>query len=298
LSEGDKPGGEPWTIRRVLAWAVADLRERGSDTPRLEAELLLAEVLGTDRVGLIVDAERPLDKTELGGYRALHKRRRAGEPVAYILGRREFYGRSFRVDARVLVPRPDTETLVETTLRRMGRAAMAARVLDVGTGSGCVAITLARERPTWRVLGVDVSEGALAVAWENATRLSALPAVGFTRGDLGDALPPHGFEAVVSNPPYIPTADLPGLARDVRDYEPRLALSPGPSGLEIIARIVRDAPRLLCPLAGRGGLLALEVGAGQAHEAARLLEAGGFTEIEIDKDYGGIERVVSGRALP
>src|SRR5688500_14982319 len=157
-------GAETWTVRRVLEWAAQDLRTRSATTPRLDAEVLLAHVLGIDRVHLIIESDRPLSRDELDGYRALHVRRRAAEPVAYLLGHREFYGRQFRVDPRVLVPRPETEILVEVALRRTRHLSLAARVLDLCTGSGCVAITLGRERPTTRVLGVDVSEDALRVA--------------------------------------------------------------------------------------------------------------------------------------
>lgn len=281
---------EPWTVQRVLTWAAEDLRSRGSESPRLDAELMLAHVLETNRINLIIDAKRPLEKSELGAYRELHKRRRAGEPIAYIRGVREFYGRPFIVDKRVLVPRPDTEVLVEVSLRRTEHLSLTCRSLDIGTGSGCIAITLAKERPTAHVLGVDSSAEALEVAWENAIRLCAVPAVGFRLGDLGEGLSEGAFDLVVSNPPYIPEAEHAELQPDVRDFEPRAALTPGPTGLETIERIVADAPRLLAP----GGALALEVMLGQAPGVAKMLTDAGFADVQIDKDYAGIERVVSG----
>jgi release factor glutamine methyltransferase len=276
----------------VLAWAAEDLRGKGSETPRLDAELLLASVLGTDRIGLIVDPDRPLSKEELAAYRDLHKRRRSAEPVAYMLGVREFYGRPFRVDPRVLVPRPDTEALVETALERLRDRTLQADVLDLCTGSGCVAVTLACERPTWRVLGTDISEGALEVARENASRLGAVPRCWFRRSDLfadlGEA--PARFDLVTANPPYVSGADAAELPSTVRDHEPHVALFAGPDGLDVIRRIVAEAPGHLVP----GGVLAVEVGAGQAPVVRELFEASGLTGLAVKKDYGGIERVVSG----
>ena len=284
---------EAWTIRRVVAWATDDLRSRGSSSPRLDVELLLGLVLKLDRVQLIVDADRPLSKDELAAYRALHRRRRAGEPVAYLRGVREFYGRNFRVDARVLVPRPETEILVETALRRTRALSLSARVLDLCTGSGCVAITLARERPTTRVVAVDLSEGALVVARENATRLGVTHQIALLRSDLYAALDPGArFDLITANPPYISELEIPSLPPDVRDFEPRLALAGGEDGLAVVRRVVLGARSFLAP----GGVLALEVGAGQAPEVQALFEQGGFTAIERQRDYAGHERVVSGQS--
>lgn len=284
---------EAWTIRRVVAWATDDLRSRGSSSPRLDVELLLGLVLKLDRVQLIVDADRPLSKDELAAYRALHRRRRAGEPVAYLRGVREFYGRNFRVDARVLVPRPETEILVETALRRTRALSLSARVLDLCTGSGCVAITLARERPTTRVVAVDLSEGALVVARENATRLGVTHQIALLRSDLYAALDPGArFDLITANPPYISELEIPSLPPDVRDFEPRLALAGGEDGLAVVRRVVLGARSFLAP----GGVLALEVGAGQAPEVEALFEQGGFTAIERQRDYAGHERIVSGQS--
>lgn len=285
-----EPQNEAWTIRRVVAWATSDLKKRGATSPRLDAELLLGKVLGLDRVGLLIDADRPLDKAELAAYRELHQRRRAGEPVAYLLGVREFYGRPFRVDPRVLIPRPDTEILVEVALTRTRPTALSARVLDLCTGSGCVAISLACERPTTRVLGVDISEGALAVARENALRLGAVNA-GFLRSDLLADLPPGlRFDLITANPPYIPDGDVGSLQIDIRGYEPHLALAGGADGLDVTRRIVAGAPTVLA----RGGVLAVEVEAGKAGAVAELFARAGFRDITRSLDYGGHERVVSG----
>jgi release factor glutamine methyltransferase len=284
---------ESWTIDKVLRWATDDFRARGHDTPRLEAELLLCHAIGLDRVRLIVESQRPLAPTELGTYRDLIKRRRAREPVAYILGQREFFGLPFRVDSRVLIPRPDTETLVEVALDRTRRRDMFGNMLDLCTGSGCVAIAFAKKRPTWRVTGVDVSEGAVDVARDNALRLGAAFNTHFTVGDLVAPLPAGArFDLVTANPPYIPSAEMKELAPDILGYEPGIALEGGSDGLDLIRRIVDQ----VVPLLADDGVLALEVHYDQGDAVAALLAAAGLADIDKRKDYGGHERVVSGRA--
>jgi release factor glutamine methyltransferase len=279
-----------WTVESLLKWATDDFRARGIESPRLDAELLLCRALGTTRIQLIVDAKRPLAEAELTAMRELVKRRRTREPMAYILGEREFYGRPFRVDRRVLVPRPDTETLVGVALARSRAVSLSMRALDLCTGSGCVAITLARERPTATVFACDVSDDALAVARENALRLGAYN-VAFVRGDLYAAVdPPRRFDVVTANPPYVASGEIASLMPDVRDHEPRLALEGGDDGLAVVRRVVAEAPAHLA----RGGVLAVEVGAGQAPAAAGLLAAAGLADVEVERDYARIERVVSG----
>ncbi|HEY6079470.1 MAG TPA: HemK/PrmC family methyltransferase, partial [Polyangiaceae bacterium] len=174
MSQAVTGEAEVWSVRRVLAWAADDLKRRGNDTGRLDAELLLGRVLKLDRIGLILHAERPLSPGELGSFRELFKRRRGGEPVAYLLGEREFYGTLLRVDARVLIPRPDSERLVEVALERTRQRSMLGSALDLCTGSGCVAIAFARTRPTWSVTASDVSPAALEVARDNAHRTGAI----------------------------------------------------------------------------------------------------------------------------
>ncbi|MGD0526419.1 MAG: peptide chain release factor N(5)-glutamine methyltransferase [Polyangiaceae bacterium] len=280
-----------WTIESLLRWAMDDFRARGVESPRLDAEVLLARALGTTRIQLIVDAKRPLAADELGRMREMVRRRRAHEPVAYILGEREFYGRAFRVDRRVLVPRPDTETLVDVALARTRDRSMSLRALDLCTGSGCVAVTLGRERPTSSFTGTDVSADALAVARDNALRLGAYN-VAWRQGDLFDAAPlPVRFDLVTANPPYVAAGEIASLMADVRDHEPRLALDGGDDGLAMLRRVIAGAPaRLVRP----GGVLAVEVGAGQAPAVAQLFEQAGFSSIEAKRDYARIERVVSG----
>jgi release factor glutamine methyltransferase len=276
-----------WTIASLLQWATDDFRARGIESPRLDAEVLLGHALGKTRTELVIDMLKPLAPPELGRFRELVKRRRAREPVAYLVGQREFYGRMFRVDARVLVPRPDTETLVEVALARTTGVSMSARVLDACTGSGCVAITLARERPTTEVIGTDMSADALVVAEGNALRLGAYNA-SFVRcdlfGDLGK------FDAITANPPYIASGEVDRLPPDVARFEPRVALDGGTDGFDIASRIVSGAKAHLRP----GGVLAIEVGHGQADRAATLFREAGFDDVQRMRDYARIERVVSG----
>lgn len=277
-----------WTIAAVLKWATEDFRSRGIENPRLDAEVLLARALSATRTQLFIDMLRPLMPEELSRFRDMVKRRRAHEPVAYILGEREFYGRTFRVDPRVLIPRPDTETLVEVALARTRPRSMFARVADLCTGSGCVAITLARERPTTAVVGTDKSADAIAAAEENALRLGAYNAR-FIMCDLWSAEMTE-LDLVTANPPYIASADIEKLSPDIARFEPRLALEGGSDGLTLVTRIIREAPTRLA----LGGVLALEVGEGQAPQARAALEAAGFEDIDTARDYARIERVVSG----
>jgi release factor glutamine methyltransferase len=276
-----------WTVRDVVAWMTDDLRKRGVDGARLDAELIVAQALGIDRIKVIISGERSLSPEELETIRALFRRRRTSEPVAYLRGEREFYGRPFRVDRRVLVPRPDTEILVQVALDRLRGHDLSARVLDLCTGSGCVAVTLKLERPTISVDATDLSPDAIAVARDNAHRLGAIWNVRFAVGDL---LAPGGpYDLITANPPYIATAEIATLQADIREHEPRLALDGGADGLDLVRRIVAAAPKWLRP----GGVLAMEIGAGQADDVADLF-ARDFTDVRKTRDYGGHDRVVSG----
>ena len=283
---------ETWTIARVLAWAADDFKTRGLESPRLDAEVLLCEALATDRVKLIVESQRPLEPAELSRYRDLIKRRRSGEPIAYILGRREFFGLQFRVDRRALIPRPDTEALLEVALARTREHYMFGNALDLCTGSGCVAIAFAKQRPTWRVTALDASEEAIALAVENATRLGAVFGIRFGVGDLTAPLAEsERFDVITANPPYIPSADIASLDPGIRDFEPRAALDGGADGLAIVRRVVTESAPRLVP----GGILAVEVQYDQSDRVAELFEQAGLSEIERRRDYGAHERVVSGK---
>jgi release factor glutamine methyltransferase len=278
----------PWTVLDVIRWTAARFTERGIASPRLDAELIVAHVLALPRVQLYVQFDRPLSATELSDIRTRIKRRQAGESVAYLVGKKEFWGLDFAVDARVLVPRPETETLVEEARARL-EGLEAPRIADVGTGSGALAVTLAKLRPDAMVFASDVSAGALEVARGNAARLGA--AVTFLEGDLAVPLAAHApFALMVANLPYIASADLAALPAEVR-AEPALALDGGTDGLRLVSRLVEAAPALLAP----EGVLALEIGAGQAAATAGLLTASGFVDLRTRPDLAGIERVVAGR---
>lgn len=279
----------PWTVRRVLAFTTQHFDKRGVDAPRLASELLLAHVLGLDRVRLYTDLDRPLDKDELTTYRALIERRVAGEPVQYLTGRREFYGRPYQVDTRVLIPRPETELLVEAVLRALP-AGRPARLLDVATGSGCIAVTLAAERPEAQVWATDVDAGCCEVARANAEAAGVAARVEVRQGDLlaPVAMEPP-FDAVVSNPPYVRTGELPGLQAEVQ-REPRLALDGGPEGLTLLARVVEEAYSHLVP----GGLLALEIGEEQGPAVRDLLQGRGYAAVHIEPDLERRDRMAFG----
>lgn len=280
-----------WTIGSLVKWATDDFRSRGIENPRLDAEVLVAHALKIDRTRVIIESLRELEPDELAMLRDLVKRRRSHEPVAYLRGYREFYGRPFRVDARVLIPRPDTEPLVDTALARTENVSLSMRLLDLCTGSGCVAITMAKQRPTSQVIATDLSADALEVARENAHRLGAYN-VGFVRSDLFEDLPPgtRRFDVITANPPYIPSADIAGLMSDVRDFEPRLALDGGDDGLSIIEKIVTGAHLHL----EKTGVLAIEIETRQAARVVELFEANSFADVRVDRDYGKNDRVVSG----
>jgi release factor glutamine methyltransferase len=271
-------------VADVIRLAGTDLAEAGCDTPGLDAELLLCAALGDgwSRARLRTEAALPLEGPRSALFESLLARRRAREPVAYILGRKDFRRISLAVDRRVLVPRPETELLVEVGLTLPS----ATRVVDVGTGSGSVALALKDERPDLEVTGIDSSEDALAVARENARRLG-LP-VKLIRGDLRDGSPES--DAVLANLPYVRDGDAAELAPEIARYEPRAALFAGPDGLAVIRRLTA---RL-----GAGGavkLAALEVGPDQASAVTALLERAGFQSVERFRDLGGHERVVVGR---
>lgn len=277
---------EAWTILKVLTWTKGYLAEKGVENARLEAEWLLSVATGLDRVGLYVNYEKPLTDAELAGYREMVSRRARREPLQYILGTQDFCGLDFEVAPGVLIPRHDTEVLVEEAIRR---APAAASVLDIGVGSGCIAIALAKALPAATVWGVDRSPDALALARRNAQRHGV--SVTLVEGSLFEPCSDRRFDLIVSNPPYIPTADLAGLQPEVRDYEPVAALDGGPDGLDLYRLVIPTAPEHLNP----GGWLMVEIGIGQAPDVKQLFEAAGFTDLFTARDPQEIERVVGGR---
>ncbi len=268
------------SIRAALSDADRTLSEAGCDTPRLDAELLLAEALGERRSALYADLQRQLDPDRRERFAALVARRAAREPVAYLLGRRGFRSIELQVDRRVLIPRPETETLVEAALE----LAHGRRVVDVGTGSGAVALAVKHERPDLEVTATDLSAAALAVARSNGRRLGL--DVRWRHGNLLSGVD-GPFDAVLANLPYVAAAELEALMPEVSRYEPAVALEAGTDGLGLLRR--------LCRQLGGVGVVALEVGAGQAASVGQLLAAAGFTQVDVRRDLAGIDRVVVGR---
>jgi len=278
---------EIWTTLKVLGWTRDFLAARGVENARLEAEWMLCAVTGMDRVGLYVNFEKPLSDQELTAYRAMVARRGKREPLQHILGTQEFCGLEFEVTPDVLIPRHDTETLVNEASSRQPAAR---QVLDIGTGSGCIAISLACHLPGASVTATDISPAALEVARGNARRHNA--DVEFLAGSLFQPVVGRRFDLIVSNPPYIPSADIEGLEPEVRDHDPRTALDGGGDGLDIYRSLIPAATEHLNP----GGWLLVEVGIGQAQAVAQLFRlADGYEEPVVVMDSGGIERVVGAR---
>lgn len=271
------------TRRQALGRAVSRLQRADASDAALDAQWLLAHVCGAERLALLLALDEPLSAQEWTCFDALLAQREAGEPLQYVLGEASFLGRAFRVDPRVLIPRADTETLAEAMCACLTPGL---RVLDMGAGSGALAISAALACPQARVTGADISEDALAVARENGERLGAR--VEWVRSDLFSALEGRCFDMIVSNPPYIPTGELEGLQREVR-REPVLALDGGEDGLACYRAIVRGLPGRLCP----GGSLLLEVGDGQAARVRALLEKL-FDSTAVLADLSGLDRVVTG----
>jgi len=283
---------EPWTVGRLLKWTTAYLKDRGADSPRLEAEVLLAESLGCRRIELYTAFDEVPGERPRAAFRELVTRRAKGVPVAYLIGRREFYSLSFRVTPDVLIPRPETEFLVVALLDllRQRPADEEIAVCDVGTGSGVIAICVARHVPNCRATAVDISPGALRVARANAVQHGVEDRVEFIESDLFATVPPgRRFDFIVSNPPYVSLAEMETLAPEVKDYEPRLALLGGGRGTEMIEALVPQAAERLKP----GGHLLIEISP-TVHDAVRaLLEAHGRLKVSpTTKDLARLPRVV------
>ena len=273
------------TIHTALLQGTQLLEDGAISVPRLTAEVLLGHALRRERSYLYAHSDEEL--TELGWIhygRYLHERLK-GKPTQYITGKQEFYGREFRVTRDVLIPRPETEHLVEACLPRIRPGQ---KVLDIGTGSGAIAVTLALETDA-RLYATDVSQAALCVAAQNAQRLSAR--VNFVAGDLASCCADAVFDLIASNPPYVPRTDQPVLQREVRDYEPEVALFAGPTGLEIFERIIADAQRVL----KSGGWLLMELGYNSLEPVRAML--GGWPDVTVQHDLAGLPRVIAARLI-
>jgi release factor glutamine methyltransferase len=288
---------EPWTIGRLLNWTQDYLKQHGSESPRLDAEVLLASARGCQRIELYTSFTDEAPEAVRTKFRELVKRRSEGTPVAYLVGKREFYSLPFAVTPDVLIPRPETELLVIKALDHIKECkkqegAEPLRVIDIGTGSGIVAVVLAKHSDS-RITAVDISAAALAVAQKNAADLGVAEKIEFVESDLFAAIPTAAnFHLVVSNPPYIREAEMDSLARDVRDYEPRLALAAGPTGMTVIERLVPQAAERLTV----GGMLMTEISPMIDARVRDFITADGrFELLPTVKDLAGHARVIVAR---
>jgi release factor glutamine methyltransferase len=285
-------GGERvWTVLELLRWTTDYFARSGIDTARLDAEILLAHALESDRLRLYVDYEKPVLAKERDRFRALVQRR-AGErvPVSLLLGQREFWSLPFRVTGDVLTPRPETETLVEAALSKVSEAESTVRILDVGTGSGAIALSLASELPHADITATDLSSPALQIAAENADHLHMGERIRFLAGDLFEPVASERFDLVISNPPYVARDDAASLPPEL-SHEPDMALFAGADGLEVIRRLVAEAGNHLSP----GGWLLFELSPEQIETVETELAGAGFSEIERRFDLARLPRVVGAR---
>ena len=281
------------TLRNLRRAAEARLREAGVDTPDLDARLLIEHALAFTREDLLFKADTPVPDADAARVLALAERRAAHEPVGRILGHREFWTIDLALNPDTLEPRPDTETVVEAVLKALPDPAAPLRLLDLGTGTGCILLALLAELPQASGVGVDLSPNAVAAAADNAARNGLAGRARFRVGNWGEGLAER-FDVVVSNPPYIPSADIATLAPEVREHDPRRALDGGTDGLDAYRTIAAQLPGLLEP----GGIAALEVGQGQAADVAGLLRAAGLELRGVFRDLGGVERCVLARRSP
>jgi release factor glutamine methyltransferase len=279
---------EPWTLGRLLTWTTNYLKDKQADSPRLDAEVLLAHILGVQRIQLYTRFDEVASDDTRNQYKHLVKQRVEGCPVAYLVGFKEFYNLRFQVTPAVLIPRPETELLVLEAIR-LAKPLTTPRIVDVGTGSGAIALTLAKHLPHAQVSAIDLSPEALAVAQQNAQQLNLATRVTFHHGDLLAPVKNKQFDLIVSNPPYIVTDVISKLAPTVARFEPRLALDGGPSGTEVISRLIKETKSHLMP----DGYLLLEIGADQGKTVPALInECGGYATIAVLPDHAGLPRVV------
>ena len=284
---------KPWTMLGALKWTASYFHSHGIDSPRASAEILLAHALELQRIDLYVRYDQPLRPAELDRYKSLIRRRIQREPVAYIIGEREFWSLSLFVSPAVLIPRPETESLVEAAMAALPENEPV-RIWEPGTGSGAVSVAIARERSHCRIFSSDRSLEALAVARQNAVRHEVIDRIGFFAADWFEAFCRRGrpFDAVVSNPPYIRRADMEKLAPEIARFEPSQALDGGPDGLDAVRRLIREAPRYLSP----EGMLLLEIGYDQGPAVLDIVKnSGEYAAPKILKDYGGNPRVLKVR---
>lgn len=276
-----------WTISSLLNWTVNYFKSKNIESARLDAEVLLSHVLGQERIYLYVHFDEPMEQAELGKFREYVKKRAQHVPVAYIIGEKEFMGLPFKVTPDTLIPRPDTEILVENVLANLAEDETV-QIVDIGTGSGAIILSLLANLPKAQGKTVDIAVKAVEVAKENAVRLQVADRCEFLVGDLFAPLQDSKFDVIVSNPPYIPQKDIATLEVDVRAYEPVSALTDGGDGLSYYRRLLAEGKRYL----KENGFIALEIGIHQAQAVKRIALDNGWRNIKIIKDYAGIDRVV------
>ncbi len=281
------------TILEAINSAALKLEKAGITSARLDAEVLLCHTLGKDRAWLLAHMPESMGKRSGTDFEKAVKRRARREPLQYITGMQEFWGLEFRVTPDVLIPRPETELIIESALAALKKGSRPATIIDLCTGSGCIAVSLAKESPSVRVFATDKSAKALAVARQNASANGVADLIRFCEGDLFDPLEKLDIEGqvelIVSNPPYVPSGDFGSLQPEVRDYEPSLALFAGPDGTELHRRIISVAPRFLKD----NGTLIMEMGLGQSAKLAQIVEKqGSYRAVDVLKDLAGIERVM------
>ena len=280
---------EKWTIIKILNWSQDFFKKYNIENPRLDAEILLSHVMNMQRFYLYVSHEQELNEKQLAAYKALIKQRVNNVPVAYLVGYKEFMATKFDVSSDVLIPRPETETLVDEVLTRLKKISGELKVADIGTGSGAIAVSIAKRIDNVIVDAVDISEKALKIAEQNANKNEVADKIKFYIGDLLEPLNEMKFNAIISNPPYIPTKVIDTLQPEVSKYEPRIALDGGADGLIFYRRLIEDSPKLLVD----GGFLAAEIGYDQAEAVTELLEMSKqFKDIKVIKDLSENDRVI------
>jgi len=297
MSNQETARNHPWTILKLLNWAASYFHSHQIDSPKSTAEILLSHALGLKRIDLYLQYDRPLNRDELAAFKQLVLRRQKREPVAYIVGEKEFWSLPLTVGKEVLIPRPDTECLVEVALGVLKQARPSGpwRILELGTGSGAVALALASEQPDHFYVASDISPGATLLARRNAEK-NGIANVHFFAGNWLAPLrkSERWFDMIVSNPPYIPSGDIPGLQPEILRYEPLAALDAGADGLICLRHLIRDARHYL----KTGGYLVLEIGFDQKKQVVALAETSGHYEaVSVHKDYGGNDRVVCMRRV-
>lgn len=282
---------DPWTTRKLLAWMSQTFEQRNLDSPRLSAEILLSNIIKCERLRLYMENDRPASPDELNALRGLVKRALNNEPIQYLTGEARFFALDFKADQRALIPRPSTETIIEHILQaeRTAERTNPVRIAEICTGSGCIAVTLAKNLTNASIVATDISPDALALAAENAERHKVSDRIEFLEGDMLDPIAGLGpFDWIISNPPYIPDDEWDAVEPNVKDHEPHLALRASPDGLPFVKNLIENAR----PALAQGGTLMIELAAKTAAQAAEHARTHGWTDPKILKDHENFDRVL------